>query len=93
MNCIQPWLKKAGSRIVLILYQSYLEVKRYVEESGSNYKEALSQMRSLKEPVDKYFTDVLVMAEDNKIRQNRLLMLWQIRDLFFKIADFSKIST
>ena len=75
------------------LYQSYLDVKRYVEESGSNYKEALSQLRGLKEPVDKYFTDVLVMDKDEDIRLNRLSTLWEIRDLFFKIADFSKINT
>jgi glycyl-tRNA synthetase beta chain len=75
------------------LYQSYLEVKRYVEESGSNYKEALSQMRYLKEPIDKYFTDVLVMDKNEDIRLNRLSTLWEVRDLFFKIADFSKIST
>ncbi len=75
------------------LYQSYLEVKRYVEESGSNYKEALSQMRYLKEPIDKYFTEVLVMDKNEDIRLNRLSTLWEVRDLFFKIADFSKIST
>ncbi len=75
------------------LYQSYLEVKRYVEEAGSNYKEALSQMRYLKEPIDKYFTDVLVMDKNEDIRLNSLSTLWEVRDLFFKIADFSKIST
>jgi glycyl-tRNA synthetase beta chain len=48
-------------------------------------------MKSLKEPIDKYFDDVLVMAEDENIRLNRLSMLWEIRDLFFKIADFSKM--
>lgn len=75
------------------LYQSYLDVKQYVEQSGSNYKEVLSQMRSLKEPVDKYFIDVLVMDKDEDIRLNRLSTLWEVRDLFFKIADFSKITT
>ncbi len=75
------------------LYQSYLEVKQYVEKSRINYQDVLSQMRSLKEPVDKYFTDVLVMDKDEDIRLNRLSTLWEIRDLFFKIADFSKINT
>jgi len=78
-----------------LLYQAYLEVKQDVEKSISerNYKEALFQMDNLKEPIDKYFNEVLVMDKDEKIRQNRLSMLWEIRDLFFKIADFSKIST
>jgi glycyl-tRNA synthetase beta chain len=75
------------------LYQSYLDVNRHVEKSARDYKETLSQMRSLKEPIDKYFTDVLVMDKNEHIRLNRLSMLWEVRDLFFKIADFSKITT
>ncbi len=45
-------------------------------------------MRSSKEAVDKYFTDVLVMDKSIDIRLNRLSMLWEVRDLFCKIADF-----
>ncbi len=61
--------------------------------SDRNYSESLSIMKDLKEPVDKFFDHVLVMDEDPAIRQNRLSMLWEIRELFFKIADFSKLST
>jgi glycyl-tRNA synthetase beta chain len=50
-------------------------------------------MKTLKEPVDKFFDHVLVMDENAELRQNRLSMLWEIRELFFKIADFSKLST
>lgn len=75
------------------LYQAYLEIKQQIEELGRDYKEALSQMRSLKEPIDIYFTDVLVMDKDEDIRLNRLSTLWGVRDLFFTIADFSKVST
>jgi glycyl-tRNA synthetase beta subunit len=34
----------------------------------------------------------MVMDEDPKIRENRLSMLAEIKNLFFKIADFSKLS-
>jgi glycyl-tRNA synthetase beta chain len=61
--------------------------------SERNYPEALSIMRTLKEPVDKFFEHVLVMDENAELRKNRLSMLWEIRDLFFRIADFSKLST
>ena len=78
-----------------LLYQAYLEVKQGVEISISerDYIRALKHMKSLKERVDKYFDDILVMAEDEKIRLNRLSTLWEIRGLFFRVADFSKIST
>ncbi len=78
-----------------LLYKAYSDAKHRVEQSISerDYIKALSQMKGLKGSVDKYFDDVLVMDKDEKIRLNRLTGLWMIRDLFFKVADFSKIST
>jgi glycyl-tRNA synthetase beta chain len=77
------------------LYQDYSNVREEVEKSISekNYRMALSLMKNLKEPIDNYFEQVLVMDKDEKIRQNRLSTLWEIRDLFFIVADFSKIGT
>jgi len=45
----------------------------------------------LRAPIDTYFDDVLVMAEDEKLRRNRLAMCWQLSQLFRRIADFSLI--
>ncbi len=56
------------------------------------FDKALGHIASLRGPVDKFFEDVLVMAEDPKVRDNRLALLKRIADLFEKIADFSKIS-
>jgi len=42
-------------------------------------------------PIDTYFDDVLVMAQDEKLRRNRLAMCWQLSQLFRRIADFSLI--
>lgn len=77
------------------LYRSYVETreKAAVKMSEKNYRESLSIMRTLKEPVDKFFDSVLVMDENEELRNNRLSMLWEIRELFFRIADFSKLST
>jgi len=53
-----------------------------------------AQVRSLarlRTPVDKFFDDVLVMAEDPKVRANRLALLHQTLSLFFRIADISKL--
>lgn len=77
------------------LYMSFVETreKAGAKMSEKNYREALSIMRKLKEPVDKFFDSVLVMDENEELRNNRLSMLWEIRELFFRIADFSKLST
>jgi glycyl-tRNA synthetase beta chain len=42
-------------------------------------------------PIDRYFNDVLVMAEDPALRRNRLAMCWQLSQLFRRIADFTLI--
>jgi glycyl-tRNA synthetase beta chain len=78
-----------------LLFRNYSNIMAEVEKSLSerNYTDAILKMRGLKEPIDKYFDEVLVMDKDEEIRQNRISMLWAIRDLFFKIADFSKINT
>ena len=45
----------------------------------------------LREPIDRYFDEVLVMAEDKALRRNRLAMCWQLSQLFRRIADFSLV--
>ncbi len=77
------------------LFSSFTETREKVGRkiTDRNYSESLSIMKKLKEPVDKFFDNVLVMDENPELRKNRLSMLWEIRELFFKIADFSKLST
>ncbi len=56
------------------------------------YRQALSAMLSIKPHVDGFFDRVLVMAEDERLRNNRLGLLWQISRLFLRIGDLSAIS-
>ncbi len=58
-----------------------------------DYAAALTSLASLREPVDKFFDDVMVMAEDEAIRNNRLAMLNQLRNLFLRVADISLLPT
>ncbi|RJP87641.1 MAG: glycine--tRNA ligase subunit beta [Desulfobacteraceae bacterium] len=55
--------------------------------------QAFGDIALMREPVDRFFDDVMVMAEDAGIRKNRLALLGQIAGLFDLLADFSKIST
>jgi glycyl-tRNA synthetase beta chain len=51
----------------------------------------LRALAGLRAPVDRFFDDVLVMAEDPKVRANRLALLHETLSLFFRIADISKL--
>ncbi|MBW2631147.1 MAG: glycine--tRNA ligase subunit beta [Deltaproteobacteria bacterium] len=77
------------------LYHAFIDIRgtvnRYIDEG--RYSDALSEMASLRKPVDTFFDEVMVMAEDEKIRLNRLSLLEGISKLFHRTADFSKIVT
>ena len=49
----------------------------------------LERLASLQEPVDQFFDEVMVMAEDEKVRKNRLSLLSELRHQFLEVADFS----
>nr|WP_231288323.1 DALR anticodon-binding domain-containing protein [Mariprofundus ferrooxydans] len=52
---------------------------------------ALSVLARLREPVDSFFDDVMVMAEDERVRGNRLALLARLRALFLNLADVSRL--
>ncbi|MDW6018488.1 glycine--tRNA ligase subunit beta [Vibrio plantisponsor] len=54
-----------------------------------NYQQALSQLAALREPVDAFFDNVMVMADDDALKKNRLTLLNNLRNLFLQIADIS----
>ena len=49
----------------------------------------LEKLAVLQEPVDHFFDEVMVMAEDEKVRKNRLGLLRKLRQQFLEVADFS----
>lgn len=55
------------------------------------YGEALNRLAGLREPVDAFFDQVLVMAEDAAVRDNRIALLNELGSLFLRIADFSRL--
>ncbi|EKO3519453.1 glycine--tRNA ligase subunit beta [Vibrio fluvialis] len=54
-----------------------------------NYQQALSQLAGLREPVDAFFDNVMVMVDDEALKKNRLTLLNNLRNLFLQIADIS----
>ncbi len=56
-----------------------------------DYAAALTRLAELHEPVDIFFDNVMVMAEDQDLRLNRLGLLHKVESLFLQIADISKL--
>ena len=55
------------------------------------YGEALNRLARLREPVDAFFDQVLVMADDPVLRDNRIALLNELSSLFLRVADFSRL--
>ncbi|MGB9824948.1 MAG: glycine--tRNA ligase subunit beta [Candidatus Hydrothermia bacterium] len=72
-----------------VLKASAPRVKMALEEE--KYEEALKTLRSLKPYIDKFFDNVFVMVDEERIRNNRLALLWELRECFRHYGDFSKI--
>jgi len=60
---------------------------------AGKYREALQEIAKLRPAVDRFFDDVMVMAEDEQVRKNRLTLLSGLLSEFSTIADFSEIVT
>ena len=71
------------------LVDKILEVAPLLEKGL--YKEGLQTLASLKISVDTFFDEVLVVCEDASLRENRLALLQQLRDLFLQTADISHL--
>ena len=56
------------------------------------YAEILNELADLRETVDRFFDEVMVMADDEGIRNNRLALLGELRALFLDVADISRLS-
>ena len=57
-----------------------------------DYTRALQALAALRGPVDRFFDDVMVMADDDAVRSNRLALLAGLRALFLDVADISRLS-
>ncbi|MBS3796993.1 glycine--tRNA ligase subunit beta [Pseudoalteromonas sp. BDTF-M6] len=54
-----------------------------------DYQQALSELANIRQSVDAFFDNVMVMADDEAIKRNRLALLSQLQDLFLQVADIS----
>ncbi|WP_422375130.1 glycine--tRNA ligase subunit beta [Roseibium sp.] len=57
-----------------------------------NFEGAMEALSKLRAPVDRFFDDILVNADDPALRKNRLQLLAEIRDATHVVADFSRVA-
>lgn len=68
------------------------ETLRKVEDTFPDEPEGqLKMLATLRDPVDVFFDDVMVMAEDERVQANRLALLARLRMLFLRLADISRL--
>lgn len=77
-----------------ILYEAIQTAKNSADAliSSGAWLDALTEIATLRGPVDRFFDRVMVMAEDQLVRANRLALLTTIARLFGKVADFSRLA-
>ena len=73
------------------LFETIEHVRGFVKEQIDNaqYGNALEKLASLKDVVNQFFDKVMINAEDPAIRNNRLALINELRNLFMGIADIS----
>ena len=91
-NPVQTELFEADCELALA---SAVEATRQTVDDQvgrGDYGAALQTIAKLREPVDAFFDGVMVMAEDDRVKTNRLALLTQVAGLFANIADFTRIA-
>ena len=81
--CVEP-AEKALAELVLALRT---EVQPLIAQG--DYTAVLDKLANLRAPVDSFFDNVMVNAEDPALRQNRLAILNTLQGLFLQVADIS----
>ena len=76
------------------LYQALQAITPVVTPllQARDYTPALTELAALRAPIDAFFENVMVMADDAAIKQNRLRLLAQLRALFTSVADISVLN-
>ena len=75
------------------LAAAIIKIKPIAEQhyQQHEYQHTLKCLTSLKQPVDEFFEQVMVISDDLSLRKNRLLLLEQLRNLFNLVADISAL--
>ena len=87
-----PLLKEPAEKA---LFNALNTIKPQADEAfeAGYYTQSLQLLAALKEPVDAFFDNVMVYADDKDLRANRLKLLTLLRDAMNRVADLSKLAS
>lgn len=87
--CINADLLEEGAERTL--FEKLNNLKKITEPlyAAADYATLLQQLAGLKQPVDDYFDNVMVMVDDKAVKNNRLLLLSQLQEMLQGVADIS----
>ncbi|CAI1158512.1 glycine--tRNA ligase subunit beta [Serratia liquefaciens] len=88
-DCVHASVLKEAAEIQLATHLVVLRDKLEPFFAEGRYQDALVELAELREPVDAFFDNVMVMADDEAVRVNRLTLLSKLRELFLQVADIS----
>jgi len=79
----------------LTLADAFMNIQKRIKPYtlDKDYQAVLTELSQIKQPIDDFFDSVMVMAEDEKIKINRLTLLNDIRNSFLVIADISLLQS
>jgi glycyl-tRNA synthetase beta chain len=69
------------------------DIQQAFQRDRLGYEEKFLRLANLQPTVDRFFDDVMVMADDKKLRDNRLSILVGLRTIFLEVADFSRLQS
>jgi glycyl-tRNA synthetase beta chain len=88
---VDPAILEDPSEVQLYQLLSAVREKAKTYLPQQDYRSLLSAIATLQAPLDKFFTSVMVMVDDVKLRDNRLALLADLASLVKQVADLSKI--
>jgi glycyl-tRNA synthetase beta chain len=90
-GAVNPGLFREAAEKELYEASRRVAERSATHKKAARYREALEAIAELRPAVDKFFDQVLVMAEEEDIRKNRLALLSELLREFSTIADFSEM--
>jgi glycyl-tRNA synthetase beta chain len=88
---LDPKLATDEAELALIDAVAGASPKIVAALEAREFDEALAAAAGLREPVDRFFDEVLVMADDAQVRANRLRLLLDVRDAVGALGDLAQI--
>lgn len=84
-------VEEAEQKLAVQIEESAGKLKPLFEQC--NYESSMNVLAELKDPIDEFFDNVMVMDDNIKTRDNRLALLSALRTQFIRIADISKLQS